>query len=74
MARLTREDVFQLATKLGWKKGEPLNDAQRTAIRNALRGALSAADTAPTRVFDGTGNFRPMTLDEATENLLEELV
>lgn len=74
MSRLSRDDIFQLATANGWVKGKELTNAQRNAIRIAMRQALSASDNAPTRVFDGTGTSRAMTTQEAVDNLLEELI
>lgn len=74
MARLLRSDLFTIAKKHGWVKGTPLSTVTRTAILNELRGKLVEADTAPTRVFEADGSFRPMTIKEAADNLLEELV
>lgn len=74
MAKLSRIEVFTIASQLGWVKGTPLTQNQRIGIRSALRAALIRTDTPPTRVFQADGSFRPMTIDEATDNLLEELV
>lgn len=73
MARLSREDLFKIAADKGWTRGAAPTGAQRDALRAAFHEALAASDLAPTRVYDG-GEMRPMTLDEAAENLLEELV
>jgi hypothetical protein len=72
--RMTREDLFILAAKHGWEKGKLLTGDKRDLLREELRQALTEADMAPTRVFEADGSFRPMRMDEAVENLLEELV
>lgn len=72
--RLTRDDLFGIATLHGWKKGQPLTEPQKESVRQELKTSLQSHDFAPTRVFDGNGGFRLMSLEEAVENLLEELV
>lgn len=75
MSRLMRTDIFNIAAENGWEKGKVLPEEAKDVIRTKIKEALRSSDFAPTRVYDGdTGNFRLMTVDEAAENLLEELV
>jgi len=75
MTRLTRENLFTLAQKHGWERGKHLPAPKKQALVEELKTVLSNEVTmAPARVFDGSGGFREMTLDETVENLLEELV
>lgn len=67
---MTRDDFFALATKHGWVRGQGLTSQQRTAISNALRGALEGPIAT---AFVPDPLPRPMTMDEAVANLLEEL-
>lgn len=69
---MNRPDLFALAKSVGKKDGKPLTPAQRKDLRTLIASKLTADELAQVRVFTASGGGRPMTLEEATDALLEE--
>lgn len=69
----TRDDLFTIAKKAGWKPGKPMGPAVRTRVEAALREAITdrALSLAPGVASDS--GMRPMTIDDAIAGLLDEL-
>lgn len=69
---LTRDDLFAMAKAAGWAPGRTITPAQRAALHDALVAVLTGVIADAPRVFDNP-NGRPMTINEATESLIEEV-
>ena len=69
---LTRDDLFAMAKAAGWKPGAKLTPAQRATLNGALTDILTGVIAEAPKVFDDALG-RPMTVNDATTALLEEL-
>lgn len=78
---MTREDMFALAKKHGYKPGKPLRAAKRKAVEGELRAFFAdpdgrqALEDAPREHIaeKGEDKYRRVTADRAVALLMEEL-
>lgn len=78
---MTREDLFAIAAKHGYKTGKALTAAKRKAVEAELRAYFNkpegrqALEDAPRVAFVvmGEAKHRQRTADDAVRDLMEEL-
>jgi hypothetical protein len=75
---MTRDELFKIAKKYGFKNGKKMSKKAKEAVKNELYNYFQTEEGkkvlsfAP-KVFKPNGEIVPMDIDYAVESLLEEL-